>query len=59
MNVKVTKGKHPGTASIWEVDENGETINDYPLISFGKKKFEAIMKSITELKKIFGECDEN
>jgi len=36
--------------AIFEVDEADEPIKQYPLISFGKKKAQAILKHLDELR---------
>jgi hypothetical protein len=36
--------------AIWPVDENGEKIGEYPVLSFGVKKAAAILSHIEELK---------
>lgn len=55
MKTKVTEGKHKGTISIWEVDEDGDNKGEYPILSMGKRKFKAILDNIEEIKQFIGE----
>lgn len=50
MTTKVFPGKYEGTLSVWPVDENGEKKGEYPLFSMGKKKLEAVVEHIDEIK---------
>lgn len=47
--IELTKFKGADVFTIWEVNENGER-KKFPVVSFGKKKGEAILKHLTELK---------
>jgi hypothetical protein len=51
--IELTKFKGADVFTIWEVDENGER-KKFPIISFGKKKGEAIVKHLKELKDFVG-----
>lgn len=50
MQTKVFDGKYDGTKAIWKIDEDGEKVGEYPIISIGKKKLKAIMDHAEELK---------
>lgn len=46
------------TFSIWEVDANGDKVDKYPVVSFGKGKAKEIIKHIIDLKAfVYGEDD--
>jgi hypothetical protein len=45
--------KNSPVFTIWEIDENGDR-KKFPIISFGKKKGEAIVKHWQELKNFVG-----
>ena len=47
---EITTFKGADIFTIWEIGENGER-KQFPLISFGKKKAEAILRNADELKK--------
>lgn len=51
LKTEIEKSTFKGSPviSIWEVKEDG-TRKDFPLISFGKKKAEEIVKHIDEIK---------
>jgi muconolactone delta-isomerase len=34
---------------VWEVDDNDETVSDFPIVSFGLTKAKAVLKHIDEL----------
>lgn len=51
MKTKVFDGKYNGTKAIWNVDENGEQVGDFPIASYGKKKIKAILDHAEELQK--------
>lgn len=36
--------------AVWEVDDQGNKVGDYPLVSFGGKKAIALMNHVEELK---------
>ena len=50
METKLFDGKHEGTKSIWKVDDDGEKVGEYPIVSMGKKKFKVILEHADELK---------
>ena len=50
METKLFDGKHEGTKSIWKVDEDGEKVGTYPIVSMGKKKIKAILEHADEMK---------
>lgn len=39
---------------VWEVDNKGEKVGKFPLVSFGKTKANHILNHITELKDFAG-----
>lgn len=41
-------GKHD-TIAIWNVDEDGNKLDERPIISFGKKKAQAIVAHMGEI----------
>lgn len=43
---------HPVIA-IWQVDEAGNKVGSYPVISFGKSKAQAIISNIDEIETAF------
>lgn len=43
--------------AIWRVDENGEKLDETPLVSFGERKARAILKHIDEIQKWFEQQD--
>jgi|688.fasta_scaffold2137334_1 hypothetical protein len=47
--IELTKFKGADVFTVWEVDENGER-KKFPVVSFGRKKGEAILKHLEELK---------
>lgn len=48
---KVFEDEFKGNAmfSIWEVDEDGKRVGDYPIVNFGMTKAKAIVKHNEEL----------
>lgn len=54
--IELSKFKGADVFTIWEVDENGERKN-FPVVSFGKKKAEAIVKHIEDVKNFCGAYD--
>lgn len=55
MKTKLEISSYKGSPvfTIWEIDDNGEK-QKYPVVSFGKKKGEAILKYLPELEKFAG-----
>lgn len=51
MNTKVFFDKYgkSDTIAIWNVDEDGNKVGEYPIISFGKKKAKAIAEHLGEV----------
>ncbi len=51
QKTKVFFGDYRGTATfeVWPVDENGEKVGEYFLVSFGAKKAKAIIEHVDEL----------
>ena len=47
---KVFEGKHKGTIAIWKVDDEGKKISEWPIVSMGKTKLEAIVKHLEDIK---------
>ena len=51
--IELATFKNSPVFTIWEIDENGER-KKFPIISFGKRKGEAIIKHLQELKNFVG-----
>lgn len=51
--VEITECKGHPTITIWELEESGER-SKYPLISFGKKKAQAILQNLEKIKELAG-----
>lgn len=53
MKTLIEYGEFKGTKtlSIWEVDSSGNKKSNFPLLTFGKKKAEAIMENKEEIEK--------
>jgi hypothetical protein len=51
--IEITKFKGSDVLTIWEVDENGER-KKFPVIAFGKKKGEALVKHWQDVKEFVG-----
>ncbi len=47
--VSIEKFKGSDIFSVWELDDNGDK-KKFPLVSFGKKKGEAVLTHLEELK---------
>lgn len=47
--VKITEYKGNPVLSVWEVDEDGDRANKYPIISLGRKKLGALMSHSEEI----------
>lgn len=47
------------TFSIWAVDESGNKVGEYPVVSFGKSKASALMDHLGEFKKFLGVAEES
>lgn len=58
---KVTKDTYKGKniLVINRVDDSGETLDKYPVISFGLRKAKAIIENVDEIKKFIEEENEN
>lgn len=55
MKTKVFDGKHEGTKAVWEIDDEGEKVGNFPIVSMRKKKFKAILEHADELKEFVEE----
>lgn len=49
--VEIGEHKNNPTIAIWEVDEEGYDVGDYPTIAFGLKKAKAILKHVPDIQK--------
>ena len=56
--IELATFKNSPVFTIWELDDNGER-KKFPIISFGKKKGEAIVKHLKELKDFVGIYDQD
>lgn len=54
--IELTKFKGADVFTIWELDDNGER-KKFPVVSFGKKKGEAIVKHLKDLEDFLGQKD--
>lgn len=50
MNTKTFEGQYKGTIAVWEIDDNGEKVGKFPIVSLGKKKLQAILNHLDEVK---------
>lgn len=55
MNTKVFADTYKGhpVIAIWQVDDSGNKVGTYPIVSFGKSKAQAILSNIGDIEKAF------
>jgi hypothetical protein len=46
---EVSEHRNSSVISIWEVDEEGFDVGEYPIIAFGTKKAKAILKHVKDI----------
>lgn len=62
MKTKVFEEEFKGhkLMAVWAVDDSGQKVGQYPLVSLGKKKLEALLNHLHEAKLfVYGKPDEN